>query len=88
MTTVFDDAVAKLNKLGAEANISPDLLASLSRPKALLYSSLPVRMDDGSTNYFDSYRCQYSSLLGPCKGGIRFHPHVSKTWPSTPSMPP
>ena len=77
MTTVFDDAVAKLNKLGAEANISPDLLASLSRPKALLYSSLPVRMDDGSTHYFDSYRCQYSSLLGPCKGGIRFHPHVS-----------
>src|SRR5690606_20007853 len=48
-----------------------------SRPKALMYSSLPVRMDNGSTQYFDAYRCQYSSLLGPCKGGIRFHPNVS-----------
>ncbi len=79
MTTVFDDAVTRLNKLGAEANISPYVLASLSRPKALLYSSLPVRMDDGSTQYFDGYRCQYSSLLGPCKGGIRFHPNVSSS---------
>ena len=78
MTTVFDDAVSRLNKLGAEADISPNVLASLSRPKALLYSSLPVRMDDGSTQYFDSYRCQYSALLGPCKGGIRFHPNVSQ----------
>ncbi len=78
MTSVFDDAVARLNKLGDDANISKPVLASLSQPKALLSASIPVRMDDGSTRYFSGYRCQYSSLLGPCKGGIRFHPNVSQ----------
>ncbi|PCJ17048.1 MAG: glutamate dehydrogenase [Gammaproteobacteria bacterium] len=78
MTTVFDDAVTRLEKLGSDANISSNVLASLSRPKALLSVSIPVRMDDGSTQYFAAYRCQYSSLLGPCKGGIRFHPNVNQ----------
>ena len=78
MTTVFEDAVTRLNKLGADANVSKSVLASLSRPKALLSVSVPVRMDDGSTHYFAAYRCQYSSLLGPCKGGIRFHPNVNQ----------
>jgi glutamate dehydrogenase (NADP+) len=78
MTTVFDDAVQRLNMLGSDANISNRVLASLSQPKALLSVSVPVLMDDGSTEYFAAFRCQYSSLLGPCKGGIRFHPNVSQ----------
>lgn len=76
--SVFKDALNSLNKLGEEAEVSERLLRSLSRPKALMYSSLPVLMDDGSTRYFDAYRCQYNSLLGPCKGGIRFHQNVSQ----------
>lgn len=76
--SVFKDALERLNTLGEEAGVSESVLASLSRPKALLYSSLSVMMDDGSTQYFEAYRCQYSSLLGPCKGGIRFHPDVSQ----------
>jgi glutamate dehydrogenase (NAD(P)+) len=32
-------------------------------------------MDDGSTKVFQGFRCQHSDARGPCKGGIRFHPH-------------
>jgi len=39
--------------------------------------SIPVIMDDGSLEVFDGYRVQHSSLRGPCKGGIRFHPDVN-----------
>jgi glutamate dehydrogenase len=39
-------------------------------------ASLPVRMDDGSLQIFQSYRVQYNSARGPYKGGIRFHPQV------------
>lgn len=77
MVSVFEDAIVMLQDLGHAAGVSDRVLSSLSRPKALLYASLPVMMDDGSTRYFDAYRCQYSSLFGPCKGGIRFHPDVS-----------
>jgi glutamate dehydrogenase (NAD(P)+) len=34
-------------------------------------------MDDGSVQVFDGYRVQHSSLRGPCKGGVRFHPDVN-----------
>jgi len=34
-------------------------------------------MDDGSTRYFEAYRCRYNDILGPTKGGIRFHPGVT-----------
>ncbi|VAW58399.1 NAD-specific glutamate dehydrogenase; NADP-specific glutamate dehydrogenase [hydrothermal vent metagenome] len=78
MTSVFSDAQKRLQHLGELSGISSSVINSLSRPKATLCVSLSVLMDDGSTQYFDAYRCQYSSHLGPCKGGIRFHPHVSQ----------
>ncbi|MCU0726854.1 MAG: Glu/Leu/Phe/Val dehydrogenase [Planctomycetes bacterium] len=36
---------------------------------------IPVRMDDGSHKVFRGFRCQHNDARGPCKGGIRFHPH-------------
>ena len=36
--------------------------------------SIPVRMDDGSLQVFQGFRVQHNDALGPCKGGIRFHP--------------
>lgn len=77
MSNVFEDAVAKLNSMGRAAGISDALLQNLSRPKSMLYASIPVLRDDGSTDYFNAYRCHHSQLLGPCKGGIRYHPNVS-----------
>ncbi|RDH81472.1 MAG: glutamate dehydrogenase [endosymbiont of Galathealinum brachiosum] len=78
MPSVFHDARERLKSLGKLSGISATVIESLSRPRSTLCSSLPVLMDDGSTQYFDAYRCQYSSHLGPCKGGIRFHPNVSQ----------
>lgn len=77
MSNLFEQAVERLVALGGQAGISDQLLASLSRPKSMHYASLPVRMDDGNTSYFDAYRCQHSHMLGPGKGGIRFHPNVN-----------
>ena len=78
MKSVFEDAKKRLHKLGKLSGMSNRVIASLSRPRSILCASLSVIMDDGSIEYFDAYRCQYSSLLGPCKGGIRFHPDVSQ----------
>ncbi|MCZ6794203.1 MAG: Glu/Leu/Phe/Val dehydrogenase [Planctomycetota bacterium] len=74
---VFEDALARLKRLGKEASISEEVISSLLQPEATLSVSLPVRMDDGSTRHFVGYRCRYNDALGPAKGGIRFHPNVS-----------
>ena len=46
----------------------------LSQPKNEIICNFPVRMDDGSYQLFKGYRIQHNNLLGPYKGGLRFHP--------------
>ncbi len=74
---VFEDAVARLERIGEKSGVEPDVVEMLRHPKEVLTASLPVRMDDGSTRYFPGHRCRHSTILGPTKGGIRYHPDVS-----------
>ena len=46
----------------------------LMHPKNELIVNFPVLMDDGSYRVFKGYRIQHNNLLGPFKGGLRFHP--------------
>ncbi len=50
----------------------------LFRPEQTLKVELPVVMDDGFVHMFAGYRVLHSTLLGPGKGGIRFHPLVNE----------
>ncbi|MEN6609472.1 MAG: Glu/Leu/Phe/Val dehydrogenase [Methanoregulaceae archaeon] len=54
--------------------ISPDAEAFLKMPMRELHVSLPVRMDNGSIRTFSGFRVQYNDVLGPAKGGVRYHP--------------
>ena len=74
---VFEDAVARVERIGADAGVDPEVVHALEHPETTLNASLPVRMDDGSTRYFQGYRCRYNDTLGPTKGGIRYHPGVT-----------
>jgi glutamate dehydrogenase (NAD(P)+) len=49
----------------------------LQRPDRALIVSVPVRMDDGNVRVFTGYRVQHNDVLGPFKGGIRYHPEVN-----------
>ncbi|MDY6771636.1 MAG: Glu/Leu/Phe/Val dehydrogenase [Candidatus Nanohaloarchaea archaeon] len=63
----------------SEANLLTDQdIELLKHPKRTVSNNLRVRMDDGSTQIFPSFRIQYSDARGPTKGGIRFHPQVSR----------
>ncbi len=48
----------------------------LKEPMRTLNVSFPVKMDDGTIRVFNGFRCQHNDVLGPTKGGIRFHPQV------------
>ncbi len=74
---VFEDAVARMERIGKEAGIDAEVLDALRQPEATLTASLAVRRDDGSTSHFTAYRCRYNDALGPTKGGIRYHPGVT-----------
>ncbi|HBU12357.1 MAG TPA: glutamate dehydrogenase [Clostridiales bacterium] len=47
----------------------------LRRPMKEQHFTIPVKMDDGSTQVFSAFRIKHNDARGPAKGGIRFHPH-------------
>ncbi|MEM8781813.1 MAG: Glu/Leu/Phe/Val dehydrogenase [Planctomycetota bacterium] len=49
----------------------------LAQPKNEIMVHYPVLMDDGHYRLFKGYRVQHNNILGPYKGGIRYHPDVS-----------
>ena len=57
-------------------NIAPGLVDYLRLPRKTVTVHLPVEMDDGRVESFTGYRVLHSRLLGPGKGGIRYHPQV------------
>lgn len=48
----------------------------LSQPKNEIMVHCPVKMDDGTWRLFKGYRVQHNNVLGPYKGGIRYHHEV------------
>lgn len=73
----FQDAFSQLEGAGAIMHMDPNVLERLKYPKRALQVSVPVRLDDGSVKVFEGYRVQHNMTLGPGKGGVRYHPHVS-----------
>jgi glutamate dehydrogenase (NAD(P)+) len=66
----FDIAASKLT-------IDPNIASRLRQPDRAMIVSVPTRMDDGRVHVFTGYRVQHNDVLGPFKGGIRYHPEVN-----------
>ncbi len=68
--TIANDQV----RIAAEAvGIAPEIVAILTQPKNELIINFPIRRDDGRYEMFKGYRVQHNNLLGPFKGGMRYH---------------
>ena len=67
--TVMDEAA----ELGC---IDKRLFEILKNPQREVKVYLPVEMDDGTVKVFEGWRVQHSNVLGPFKGGIRYHQSV------------
>jgi glutamate dehydrogenase (NAD(P)+) len=67
----------QLEKAGKAINLSREVAVILSQPKNELIINFPVRMDSGEYRLFKGYRVQHNNILGPYKGGIRYHEEVT-----------
>lgn len=64
------------NRAAEHLELPDDVREMLRHPKETLSATLRVRMDDGALKSFAAWRCRFNDVLGPTKGGIRFHPDV------------
>jgi glutamate dehydrogenase/leucine dehydrogenase len=74
----FESLQEQLSDAAAYVDVESGMLDRLSNPERILETTLSVEMDDGSIETFEAYRSQFNGDRGPYKGGIRYHPQVSR----------
>ncbi|HVV16365.1 MAG TPA: Glu/Leu/Phe/Val dehydrogenase [Polyangia bacterium] len=73
----YEVALAQLDRAARVAGAPQAVRDILSQPKNEIIINFPVRMDSGELRMFKGYRVQHNNILGPYKGGIRYHEQVS-----------
>jgi len=74
----FESLQEQIDDAAGYVDVSADVLERLKHPERVLETNLAVEMDDGSVEVFEAYRSQFNGDRGPYKGGIRYHPGVTR----------
>ncbi len=75
---MLESAQFLIRKTAQSMGYSEEIIQKLIEPDAIHELNVPVEMDDGSVKLFKGFRIQHNNACGPYKGGIRFHPGVSR----------
>ncbi|RDZ45571.1 glutamate dehydrogenase [Haloferax sp. Atlit-19N] len=74
----FESLQEQIDDAAAYLDVRDDVIERLKNPERVLETNLAVEMDDGDVELFRAYRSQFNGDRGPYKGGIRYHPNVSR----------
>lgn len=64
------------DKAASFSKHNPTLLASIRGCRNVLYTSFPLKRDDGTIEVIHAWRAEHSHHKLPCKGGLRYAPTV------------
>jgi len=80
MEKLFDSVQDQIKKsyMFIEENFEKKYLERFLYPDQIIEFPVSIKMDNGEIKTFLWRRSQHSNVRGPYKGGIRFHPKVSK----------
>ena len=73
----YDQACSYLEQAAKELRLDQNLLVMLSHPRKVITVSIPVKLDSGEVRVLAGHRVQHCDILGPYKGGTRYHPAVT-----------
>jgi len=74
----FESLQEQIDDAAAFLDADDGVLERLKHPERVLELNLTVEMDDGSLERFTAFRSQFNGDRGPYKGGIRYHPGVTR----------
>ncbi|MFB6307702.1 MAG: Glu/Leu/Phe/Val dehydrogenase [Haloarculaceae archaeon] len=74
----FESLQEQIDDATVYLDYQPDVIERLKHPERVLETNLSVELDDGSIEVFKAFRSQFNDDRGPYKGGIRYHPNVSR----------
>ena len=76
--SAVETARRQLHRAAAHLDIDPAIVERLKHPTKVQEVTVPIERDDGSVEVFTGYRAQHDSVRGPHKGGLRYHPEVTR----------
>ncbi|HMB51087.1 MAG TPA: glutamate dehydrogenase GdhB, partial [Natronoarchaeum rubrum] len=76
--SAVETARRQLGRAADRLDIDPNVVERLRHPTKVHEVTVPIERDDGTVEVFTGYRAQHDSVRGPYKGGLRYHPEVSR----------
>jgi len=77
-TNPFENFQTQVKTAAERLELDDGVIEYLTTPERVLETNLTVELDDGSLETFEAYRSQFNDARGPYKGGIRYHPWVTR----------
>ncbi len=75
--SLYESVQIQFRKAAELMKLDEDIHNILTATMNEIIVHFPVKMGDDSIEVFTGYRVQHNNVLGPFKGGLRFHPQVS-----------
>ncbi|GAA0681768.1 glutamate dehydrogenase GdhB [Natronoarchaeum mannanilyticum] len=76
--SAVETARRQLKRAADRLDIDPNVVERLRHPTTVTEVTVPIERDDGTVEVFTGYRAQHDSVRGPYKGGLRYHPDVTR----------
>lgn len=68
----------QLQQAADHLDIDQNVIERLKHPKRVHEVTVPIERETGEVELFTGYRAQHDSVRGPFKGGLRYHPDVTR----------
>jgi glutamate dehydrogenase (NADP+) len=78
MADIFTDTKNSVLAISKKFNLNQDLIKEFLEPDRVVEVKIPIMVEAGEHEVYKGFRSQQNNNLGPYKGGIRFHPNVTK----------
>jgi len=75
---MWEETKKFIKQTGKKLGLDSGTIERITEPEMVHEFIIPLKRENGELQVFKAYRSQHNSLRGPYKGGIRFHPDVSK----------
>jgi glutamate dehydrogenase (NAD(P)+) len=74
----FETLQEQVGDAAAYLDVPDGLVERLQHPERVLATGLSLERDDGTVEVVPAYRAQFNGVRGPYKGGLRYHPRVTR----------
>jgi glutamate dehydrogenase (NAD(P)+) len=76
--SALETARRQLQHAADHLDIDPNIVERLKHPKKVQEVTVPIERENGDVAVYTGYRAQHDSVRGPFKGGLRYHPDVTR----------